>query len=242
MAKLNQIIAVSNQKKADFKSEATKIYQVMQKPTLFEGLDRNYQAKDDADEKLPAESQKVQFNVKSLLEQLEAPFVNMADVVCTQDLGNQQARANIEVDGKILCNDVPVTTLLFLEKQLTDLNTLVSAIPVLSVSDNWIKADNNMSVSNEVVTHRTKKVQKPIVLYQATPEHPAQTQLITEDIVAGYWHTKKISGAISYDDKTKMLKRLSKLKEAVILAREQANSQPCEDKKIGKELFTFIFE
>jgi hypothetical protein len=34
------------------------------------------------------------------------------------------------------------------------------------------------------------------VLYDATEHHPAQTQLISEDVIVGWWETVKHSGAI----------------------------------------------
>ena len=64
---------------------------------------------------------------------------------------------------------------------------------------------------------------RPLVLYDATKEHPAQTQLVTEDIVAGYWNTVKYSGAMPAPQKVAMAERVEKLLRAVKEAREAAN-------------------
>jgi hypothetical protein len=84
-------------------------------------------------------------------------------------------------------------------------------------------------------------VQRPITLYEATKEHPAQTQLITEDVIAGAWITIKYSGAIPAPRKKQLLGRIEKLSNAVKFAREQANAAEATDKKLGKEVFDFLF-
>lgn len=63
------------------------------------------------------------------------------------------------------------------------------------------------------------------MLFPATEQHPAQTQLITEDVFVGTWSTIKISGAISHNDKQKLLDRVEELIIAVKSAREEANAK-----------------
>ncbi|MBA3542798.1 MAG: hypothetical protein H0T79_24485, partial [Deltaproteobacteria bacterium] len=67
------------------------------------------------------------------------------------------------------------------------------------------------------------------------------TQLITEDVVAGQWMTIKYSGAIAIPRKKQLLGRIEKLSNAVKYAREQANASEAPDKKLGKEVFDFLF-
>jgi len=68
---------------------------------------------------------------------------------------------NVLVNGKILLEQVPVTYLLFLEKQLTDLKTLVGKVPTLDEAEEW-SFDESTGVykSQAVRTTRTQKVQK----------------------------------------------------------------------------------
>ena len=55
-------------------------------------------------------------------------------------------------------------------------------------SDWSVDPGTGLYKTDNTLTQRTKKVQRPITLYEATKEHPAQTQLITEDvIVAGFY-------------------------------------------------------
>ena len=76
-------------------------------------------------------------------------------------------------------------------------------------------------------TIKTKKVKKAIVLYPATPEHPAQTQLIDEDVVVGTWMQVKQSGAIKDDVRRALVRRCEVLQRAVKQARERANMAEC---------------
>jgi len=84
-------------------------------------------------------------------------------------------------------------------------------------------------------------MQKGIVLYDATEHHPAQTQLITEDVVVGHWTTTKFSGAIPRPRKKVLLERIRQLADAVKFAREQANSIEADDQKVGRKVLDFIF-
>lgn len=89
-------------------------------------------------------------------------------------------------------------------------------------------------------TTKTKKEQRPIVLYDATDKHPAQTQLITEDVSIGTWKTVKQSGAIPVPRKKVLLERVDKLLKAVLVAREQANSVEATDECVGAAIMGYL--
>ena len=91
------------------------------------------------------------------------------------------------------------------------------------------------------LTQRTKKVKRAIVLYPATEQHPAQTQMVDEDILIGHYKTTNFSGALPVPEKKAMLERVQALGKAVKFAREQANSTEVEEKKVGDALLGFIF-
>lgn len=240
--KLNQIVALNAPKKGEFQKFITKYYHIMQKPDPFFGMERVYSPKDDDGEKLPSESSKVQLNVKDILKEISIAWVDMFDVVLTNDSGNSIATANIVVDGVILLENVPISTLLFLEKQIDNFKSIIDKIPVLPLSDSWSKdTASSLWVTPTHETIRTKKVQRPIVLYDATPEHPAQTQLITEDINVGIWSVKKISSAMSMTVVEEFRTKVMKLKEAVIKAREEANSIEIDQKKGGNKITEYLF-
>lgn len=241
-SKLNEIVAVANGKKSASEAALKSAYHVIQKEEMFTGVRRNYRALDESGEKLPSESKAVPLTIEKVVGDFSRVWTNMIDVVLTQETGNTVAKADVVINDTVILADMPVTTLIFLEKKLVDIHTFVSKLPELCTSENWAR-DENLGVwqSSESVTHRTKKAQKPIVLYDATPEHPAQTQLIAEDQLVGYWHTTKLSGCASPAVKASILARINALKEAVIRARERANSTEVDNVEAGAKLFKYIF-
>lgn len=241
-SKLNQIIAVAKGKKGAAKSALETAYHVMAKPALFEGLERNYKKINDEDESLPPEISLVQKTVAQIVESVRDPWAEMFDVILTQDAGNCEAKADVVVDEKTVLTGVPVTTLIFLEKQLSDFQAFVDRMPTRSPSEEWTyNSSSGKYVSKETETHRTKKVNKPLVLLAPTEFHPGQAQVITEDVLVGYWKIQKISGAISEPEKQAMAAKVSQLKEAVVKAREEANSILVENQKQGEKVLDFIF-
>ncbi len=239
--KLNQIIAVEKGIKSRSTAEMSEIYKAVQKPSLFDGFDKRYSPINEDDEKQPPQSQRVQMNAPDMIRRAAKSLSELFDVTAAKDYANCGATADVKVDGAVLVPHAPVTYLLFLEKQLTDLHTFVGALPVLDPAEAWtLDANSNLYRTAPSQTTRTRKVQKPIVLYPATPEHPAQTQLITEDVNVGTWEQVKLSGAVPEPQRKAMLERVEKLQRAVKFAREEANGADVEAKQIGDVVFNWL--
>ena len=242
MAKLNQILAIEKGIKTRVYAEFTELHQATQKPGLMNGFIKSYQPRDEDGETYPTESQKVQYHAADVLDRVAKGLSELFDITATKDYANCTARADIVVDGRTLIADVPATYLLFLEKQLSDLHTFIAKMADLDPGSDWsVDPSTGQYKTEPSSTQRTKKVQRPITLYEATKEHPAQTQLITDDVIAGSWLTIKYSGAMSAPRKKQLLARIEKLSNAVKFAREQANAMDVQDKKCGKEVFDFLF-
>jgi hypothetical protein len=242
MAKLNQILAIEKGIKTRVYAEFTELHQATQKAPLMNGFHKSYQPRDEEGETYPPESQKVQHSAVEVLERVAVSLAELFDITATKDWTNCSARADVLIDGRVLLKDVPATYLLFLEKQLGDLHTFVGKMAELDPGSDWsVDPGTGLYKTEPTQTQRTKKVQRPITLYEATKEHPAQTQLITEDVIAGAWVTIKYSGAIPAPRKKQLLGRIEKLSNAVKFAREQANAAEATDKKLGKEVFDFLF-
>jgi hypothetical protein len=242
MGKLNQVIAVVAPKKAKATEVATKCYHQIQKAPLFDGISRTYQPKDEDGERLPPESKSIQVKVGELISEAVAAWTEMWDVVATQDTANCVAKADVKVDGKVLLKQVPVPHLLFLEKQVNDVETFISKLPTLDPAETWDYNDAAGSYAtppNE--TARTKKISRAFVKYEATKEHPAQVDVVTEDVLVGYWKTIKFSGTIPARDKQAMQDRVRKLKEAIVFAREEANAIEAPPVSEGKAVFDYLF-
>lgn len=240
--KLNQVIAVVSSKKTKATQVLNDCYHKIQKADLFSGIVRNYRPKDEEGESLPPESKQVQVKVGELIRDAVASLTEMYDVVATQDYTNCTASASVVVDGKTVLTDVPVTTLLFLEKQLTDVATFVGKMPTLDPAEVWThNKETDQYASSPIETTRTKKVPRAFIKYEATENHPAQVEMFHEDVVAGFWRTVKFSGALPAKHKNEILERVRKLHEAVVKAREEANGIEAPNVSVGKEVFSYIF-
>lgn len=238
---LCQIIAVATGKKNEVKNDLTKLYQGLSKEDLLKGLVRTYQPIDEEGEKFPDESKMVQVRVQDVLDKARKLQTELFDVVVTQDVGNTIAKADVEVDGVTVLKDVPVTSLLFLEKHLTDLHSIVGALPCVPQESNWRWDDNRgVYVSDVVQTAKTNKIPFPLVKYEATKEHPAQVEVVHKDKVVGYWSKTEFSGALSVKEKLEYINRVRKLREAVVRAREKANQVSVDHQSVGKAIFDYL--
>ncbi|MFC5187846.1 DUF7873 family protein [Actinomadura harenae] len=242
MPKLNQIIAVEKGVKSRTQRELTDAYHELQKPALLSGLSRTYRPRDEDGETMPAESTRVQVKAEDALRDVARALTRLFDVTATKDWANRDAVADVVVDGRTLLTAVPVPYLLFLEKQLTDLRTLVDKLPVLDPSESWAY-DESQDVwrTEPVETARTKKIPRSHVLYEATKEHPAQVEMYTEDVVVGTWTKVTFSGALPARRVNVLRDRVERLQAAVKFAREEANATEVTDRKIGDAVFAFLF-
>jgi len=242
MARLNQIIAVEKGIKSRSFSELTEAHHALQKPALLSGISRTYQPRDEEGEQLPAESTKVQVKAEEVIHRTTEILRGLFDITATKDWANCRARADVSVDGTVLLAQAPVSYLLFLEKQLTDLHTFVKKLPVLDASETWRRDPSADCWATEPVqTLRTKKVPRNHVKAEATEKHPAQVEVYYEDLPVGTWKTVKFSGALPASRVNELLERVEKLQQAVKFAREEANNAEAEEQKVGEKLFKYLF-
>ena len=237
----HQIIALEKGVKSKTQALITKLYHLVQKGELFTGHTKTYKPKDENGDKLPDDNKYVQERVDLMLAEAEKGFVELFDLILTKDAGNQAAKADLVIGETTLVKDVPVTTLIFLEKQLTDLRTFVSKIPLLDVADRWTyDGTNKLWRTEPTETTRTRK--KPTVLVKAPPtqHHPAQTERIDVDEVAGTWSTVKFSGAMPPSRQKQIIDRIDNLMKATKLARENANMVEVTNKKMGEAIFLYL--
>ncbi len=244
--KLHEVVAVRKGVKSRTYGELTELYKKAQRAELYAGMTRVFKPKDDDGETFPDEDKQVQLLAEDVLKKVRKIRTEYFDIEATQDFGNLEARADVKVDGQVVLEGIPVTLLIFLEKELNDLRTFVDAMPTLDESKTWSADPNSRLHRSETgITHKTKKVQRPIVLYDAVikDDHaiPAQTQLITEDVVTGHWHTTYLSGALPAPRKDALLERIEALRDAVKRARSRANDLEVERKELGAAVLGWLF-
>ena len=85
-------------------------------------------------------------------------------------------------------------------------------------------------------------MQEVVVLHVPTPEHPAQTQLISVDRPAGTIHEQEWSGMITTAHKGRLIERTEALRRALKAALHRANAVelPTPVTEVGRKLFDFV--
>lgn len=239
--KLSALLAVGKDVKSTGNATITRLHHLLQKPSCVVGIRRNYAPKTEGGEQLPSEATNVQVRSAEALREATSAFAGIIDVILKTDLTNTKAHADIVVDGTVLATAIPATTLLSLEKQLVDLSTFVEKIPELDQAESWALDEGVGEYrSTPSSTLRTKKVQQPLVLYPATDKHPAQVQMITEDVAVGTWTITKFSGALPRSRREFIAERVRKLLAAVKIAREEANAINVVEREIGSTLMSWV--
>lgn len=242
MRKLNQVIAIEKGTKSRVYSEFSEKYKHLKKPDLFNGVSQTYRTKDADGEHYPPQKKVAQISVPETLKRTEKILTELFDLTASKDYANCHAKADVVVDGEVILKDAPTTYLLFLEKQLKDLKDFVSHLPVLDSSYEWTYDENAGLYKTEPMTsHRTEKVPTPIVKYDATENHPAQTEMYMKDVVVGYWDKVLNSGAIPAPRRQELADRVEKLTNAVKEARETANSADAPPMNVGSPFFKYLF-
>lgn len=229
----------------------TKAYQALQvksqeQSRLF-GLSRTYQPTVDGATQYPDESKVLQLRASDVIRGVGEELKEVFDVVATKELGNTIAKADIILNPTsenpvVFLKDIPVSYLLWLEARLVDLNTFVRSLPTLPPDEEW-RWDSNQncfaSVPKQVI--KTKKTPRSFTKAAATEHHPAQAEIIFEDIPEGTWTAVKFSGALSETSVNKMKNRVQVLLQAVKFARESANNQEVTPQKVGEDIFKYLF-
>jgi hypothetical protein len=239
---LHQLLTlVTGIKNRNYK-EVTEISRLFQKPDLFSGHSRVYTPKNTGDETFPDDSKNPQFNVRDLLERVRKLETEIWDSRAARDYANMEATADVVINDVVVIKDAPVTWLLDMEKQMNDLRKVIELIPVLDSAQVWTEDTNSGIWRSEVTrTHKTKKVDKVVVLLEQTQHQQGKAEIRPEDVTIGYWNQTNFSGALPSTVKKRMLERVNALADAFKLARGQANKVEVKLQDVGKALFDYIF-
>jgi len=189
----------------------------------------------------------IQTNVAKELEWVQDSLVKALDASYQVAEANTSARADVVLEddaGTVLLTGVPATALLELEKRIAELQSLVNAVPTLDPAKGFsLDSNRNLYRAREVNKTRTRKEKVVLVKYAATKEHPAQTELIDQDVPVGKIQEQEWSGLITPVEKSELLNRVEIVARAVRRARSRANEVTVDlNKKIGKQLLNYIFK
>lgn len=196
-------------------------------------------------EKVTEEQLDLQTSVPQELKWIGDIWTKALDAAFQIAESNMGARADVILDnGRALIKGVPATALLELEKRAAEIQALVAAIPTLDPAKGF-KPDPDRGTgiykAREVIKTRTKKTIRPIIKYEATKEHPAQVDLINEDIPVGTIREQEWSGLLTTAEKGDMLARAEEVRRALKTARSRANEAEASKATVGTALLTYVF-
>lgn len=166
------------------------------------------------------------------------------DMMLSKDATNQLAKADLLVDDVVLAKDVPATFLLAMESKLATLRDLFLNIPTLDPALDWTEGGVNdtkdVFKSNVLKSFKTEATIGRVVLYEATKEHPAQIEKYTQQVSVASIETVQYSSMWSVQQKADTIDRLDKLIQACKRARQRANAQEVNDRKVANQMFNYV--
>lgn len=241
--KLHELLAVEQDRKHKANQALGEAKNTFTKKTpYFDGMVKRYIALEEDAEQIPDERKEMVTTVKQKLEETLDSVIKGLDVHLSKEETNSSntAKAELKVDG-IKLGTFSATSLLALEGHLNKIKDLYKNIPTLDPAKKW-ELDEQQGIYKAVdeVKFRSVKRPKVIVKYEATENHPAQTELLHLDFQVGKYETTHTSGRITIAQKNALLERVEQLIEAIKIARSKANSVEVKNMKVGQKLFDFI--
>ena len=241
---LHALIAVQ----ANVKGAAAKIAQetritFKKKNEHFDGHSKTYQPAEEKGEQLPPDRKPLVTTVGEKLAHFRKLTIPALDAMIRLEETNQTAKADVIVDDFTLA-DVPATYLLQLDKKITEIRAVLGDIPTLDPNYDWHEDEiEGAGAWTTAPTKRNRTVKKirHKVLVPPTEHHPAQVVEYADDVLAGEYTEKLQSGRLTSAKKSELLERADKLQIAVKKALSKANQEPHSTRKVGIQIFNFLF-
>ncbi|WMX16279.1 MULTISPECIES: hypothetical protein [unclassified Aureispira] len=241
--KLHELLALEQDRKNKGNQaigETKKLFE--KKAPHFDGMTKRYIPMEENSEQIPDERKEIVTTVKTSLEEAIEIISKGIDAHLSKEETNASGVAQAElIVGDTKFGSFSATSLLALESHLNKLKDLYTQIPVLETTKKWhLDTQQGIYKTEEEVKFRSVKRPKVIVKYEATKEHPAQTELLYLDFQVGKYETIYTSGRIPLAQKNEMVQRVNQLLEATKVARSKANNVDVKNIKLAKKVFNFI--
>jgi len=248
MAKLHELLAVEGNLENQANKTRSELASTFEKKRHLFGEKRvTFTASTEGAQPVTEEQSDIQTTVAKEITWISTILAKALDASHQIDIANTVAKADVVTeDGETILKDMPATSLLQLEKRLKEVHDLVVAIPTLDPARGFKQdeqREKGIFKAREINKTRTKKTARPLVLYEATKEHPAQVKEIVEDLPIGAILEQEWSSLITPATKADLIDRCDILLRAVKKARARANELDTDvaTNKIGKKLLEFIF-
>jgi hypothetical protein len=213
------------------------------KAHLFDGHVRTYQAMAEGGDAMPDDRSPLGTTVGEKIAHFVEMLTPALDGTFQVERTNQRAVATLTVDDLVVEN-VPATFLMQLDSRLSAIRGVIDAIPTRDPKYEWVEAPEEgkgvWKTRFDEKTNRTVDKLVPVVLYEATKEHPAQVKEASEQRKVGEYTTKRLTGRLSPAQKYELLSRVDKLQRAVKTALSEANDVEHSTEKIAAQLFDYV--
>jgi hypothetical protein len=250
--RIHQLLAVIGGAKAEADAALTRLTAVAHNENLMDGMEKTSRlASEDAGQDssrprrraTPPQVKKVAYTAAQVLDSAEKLLTPQWDLALTLDAAQGAAAADVTLpDGEVLLHAVPVRHLVYLEGELGRLTALVAGIPVQDGTQEWTteNAPPGQWKSRPQEGDRKEKVPFNWHRGNGTDKFQEQVDVMTRDEVAEYTSTVNYTGRLPADRKAQLLDRLSALRTAVKMAREEANSAQAVQLKEGADVFAWL--
>ena len=248
MGQLHEVLSIDGDLKGEkkrIKEETENVF--AKKPNLFSGFIKILEMfSDDRKEEEAAggERKEIVTTVPQKLKYMSKSFTRFWDARLQKESANQEAKADILIEGAIFAKDVPVTFLLGMEEELKQLRSVYDAIPTLQPGMEWVrdtqKGPDYWKVAHPTVTSKGEKVIEFKIIVPPTTEHPAQVREWSNDKDVGRYVTENWSGMISPAEKSLAIGKIDIVLRAFKKARQRANNQETRNIGIGKKIFDYV--
>ena len=243
MPKLYEVLAVEQDRKQKINAELGRLRkQFTNHPEVYDGLVKRYVPLEEDGEAIPDEERAIAVPLGTDLDAALETFDAGLRAILEKEQTNASGQATAELTvGDISFGKLAATSLLAIEGQLQKLRELYQALPTLDAARRYeIDPLTETYATEPEVKFRSVKRPKVIVKYEATKEHPAQTELMNLDIQVGRYETVYYSTRISQGRKNELLRRIDTLLEAVRVARAKANTAEIIKTSVARQLIDYI--
>jgi hypothetical protein len=242
-AQLHQLLPAETDLQAKLKKIFSETVGVFGKKERFSGHTRRLKMFDEARAaEETVEVQEITTTVRDKLRYVGTHAIQYWDAFYQKERTNQDARADIVVEGQVIASDIPATALLGFETRLRDLRDVYQTVPTLAPGIKWVPVEGSDTFRSDTPDDRmkTEKSLKFEIVTGATKEHKAQYEKWSADAAIGKYSTEYTSGMITPERKHQLLDRIEKLIIAVKQARQRANSTEVVSVKIGQAFYDSI--
>ena len=246
MGKLHELLAVETSLKGACGKIIQETTKVFKDGTLFQGALKKlemFAEEDKGSDEITGRLER-ETTVGEKLEYMRDAIENYFDCVYQKDMANQEAKADIVIDGVTIARDIPATYLLGMEDRLKQLRPIFEGIPTLTQGVKWESSpDDGIGVFRTVepkVSFKTRKTRKSMIVAAADKNHKAQVEVWDDVENCGKYTETYTSGAITPAEKSQYLKKFDKMFRAIKQARQRANCIDTTTEKIASDLMYYI--